>query len=214
MSVRIKICGITNLEDALAAVDAGADALGFVFHPGSPRRLTPDQTAAITRALPPSVPRVGVFVDAQSTAVHEAIRVAGLNVLQFHGDESPEFCSRFTPCEVWKAFRIQDAASLDRLRDYPGVNAWLLDSYVAGRPGGTGAVFNWDLAREATRSGKPLILAGGLTPENVAEAIRHVRPFGVDVSSGVESAPGRKDPDKLRSFIAAARCAANWSLDT
>jgi phosphoribosylanthranilate isomerase len=205
MHVRVKICGITCLEDARAAVAAGADALGFMFYPPSPRHVDVDTAAAICRALPPLVTRVGVFVDAAEEFVRETASRCGLGALQFHGQETPEFCRRFAP-PVLKAFRIRSPDSLAALPAYDTA-AWLLDSFVPGQLGGTGATFNWDLAADAARLGRPVILAGGLTPENVAGAARRVRPYGVDVSSGVECAPGRKDPGRLKAFIAAVRSA-------
>jgi phosphoribosylanthranilate isomerase len=147
--------------------------------------------------------RAGVFVDAPDDLVWSAIRECRLNLLQFHGNESPEDCVKFGVMSM-KAFRVRDAASLEGVTEYP-TDAWLLDAFAADRAGGTGATFNWELAREAQRHGRPIFLAGGLTPENVAEAIRKVQPFGVDVSSGVEAAPGRKDYAKVRAFIAAAK---------
>src|SRR5262245_42848090 len=200
--VRVKICGITRVEDALAAVEAGADALGFMFYHLSPRFVSAAAAATIIRALPPFVAKVGVFVDAPEDVVRRAIEDCGLDTLQFHGQEPPEFCRRFT-LKVIKAFRIRDAASLAATRDY-GTETWLLDSYVAGQPGGTGETFNWEIAAQAVQSGGRVVLAGGLTPENVAAAVRQVRPFGVDVSSGVESAPGIKDAAKVQAFIRAA----------
>jgi phosphoribosylanthranilate isomerase len=146
---------------------------------------------------------VGVFVDAPEELVVRAISECGLNLLQFHGDEIPEYCQRFSVMTM-KAFRVRDAESLRALPNYK-TDAFLLDSYVAGKPGGTGERFNWDLAVEAKKFGKPIFLAGGLTPENVTEAIRQVQPYGVDVSSGVESAPGRKDISKVRAFITASK---------
>jgi phosphoribosylanthranilate isomerase len=202
--VRIKICGITNLEDALIAVGAGADALGFVFAAGSPRRVTPDTAARIAGRLPPFVARVGVFVNESAEKVRETAALCGLDTLQFHGCETPAFCREFAPLKVCKAFRVESAASLESLPDYP-VDAWLLDSFVPGQAGGTGAVFNWDLAAAAQRHGRPLVLAGGLTPGNVAQAIEQVRPYAVDVSSGVEAAPGRKDPARVIAFCEAVR---------
>jgi phosphoribosylanthranilate isomerase len=203
MSVKVKICGITNAPDALAAIDAGADALGFVFYDASPRRLTLRAAAEIIRHLPPYVVKVGVFVNASVDRVERAVAECGLNLLQFHGDETPEYCVQFGVMSM-KSFRIRDAGSLKALPAYP-TDAWLLDAYVADNPGGTGETFNWDLAVEARKLGRLIFLAGGLTPENVAEAIRQVQPYAVDVSSGVEIAPGRKDPDKIRQFMAAAR---------
>jgi phosphoribosylanthranilate isomerase len=190
----------------LAAAEAGADALGFVFYDASPRHVTPEAAAAIIRRLPPFVIKVGVFVDATEELVVRAIRECGLNLLQFHGEEAPEYCLQFGLMSM-KAFRIRDAASLEALRNYP-TDAWLLDAYSPGQPGGTGQSFNWDLAREARTLGRPIFLAGGLTPENVAEAIRRAQPYGVDVSSGVETAPGKKDYTKVRAFVQAAKQAA------
>jgi phosphoribosylanthranilate isomerase len=204
MALRIKICGITHADDARAAVEAGADALGFLFYEPSPRHITPAAAAEIIRGLPPFVAKVGVFVDATEAFIQQVVAVCGLDTLQLHGSETPEFCRRFGGLKVVKAFRVVDLDSLHALPAYL-TNAWLLDSYVPGKPGGTGAKFNWNLAVEAKKLGRPIILAGGLTPLNIAEAVRQVRPFGVDVSSGVESAPGRKDPPKVRDFIAAAR---------
>ena len=203
MNTRVKICGITNLADAQAAVEAGADALGFIFYQKSPRCMTLPATAKISKRLPPFVLRVGVFVNAAEELITRAIGECGLGLLQFHGDETPEFCLRFGLMSM-KAFRIRDAESLKELPKYP-TEAWLLDAYSAENLGGTGEKFNWDLAVEAQKFGKPVFLAGGLTPENVAAAVRQVQPFGVDVSSGVESAPGKKDPQKVREFIANVR---------
>ena len=203
MSVKVKICGITNAEDAQAAVAAGADLLGFVFHGPSPRHVTLEQAAAIARIVPPFVVRVGLFVNAPEELVSEAMSACGLQLLQFHSDETPAYCRQF-PAMSMKAFRVKDAETIRTLSDYP-TDAWLLDAFVPGQHGGTGHSFNWDLAIEAVKLGKPVFLAGGLTPENVAAAVRRVQPYGVDVSSGVESAPGKKDHAKLRAFIQAAK---------
>lgn len=204
MRTRVKICGITSAADALAAVDAGADALGFMFYPASKRYVVPDVVAAFVSDLPPFVIKVGVFVDALEEDVRRIARACGLDALQFHGAETPAYCQQFGPTPVIKAFRMADQGSLTALPSF-AVSAWLLDSHVAGELGGTGERFNWDLAVQARSLGRPIILAGGLTPENVAEAVRQVTPYAVDVSSGVESGPGRKDPAKLRAFIAAAK---------
>ena len=201
--LKIKICGITNVADAVATVDAGANAIGLMFFEPSPRRVTHATAAEIVRALPPFVAKVGVFVNPTEEEVRRAIEACGLDTLQFHGDETPEFCRRFG-LKTIKAFRIRDASSLAALPAYQD-EAWLLDSYVAGQLGGTGARFNWDLAAEAVRQSRMVLLAGGLNAENAAEAVRRVRPYGLDVSSGVESDPGRKDPVRVRAFIAAAR---------
>jgi len=201
--VRVKICGLTHRDDALAAVGAGADAVGFVFYEHSPRRVSLSEAASIIRSLPPFVAKVGVFVNPSVDEVRRALGVCGLDTLQFHGEESSEFCAQFG-VKVIKAFRVASAAALPGLAAY-ATDAWLLDSCVPGQRGGTGEQFNWDLAIAAQSLGRPILLAGGLTPANVAAAVGRVRPFGVDVSSGVESAPGRKDPDKMRAFVAAAK---------
>ena len=205
MPVKVKICGITNLPDGMAAAEAGADALGFVFYDQSPRRISVEAAARLIRQLPPFVMKVGLFVNAPEDLVVGAIRECGLNLLQFHGDESPEYCLQFGLMSM-KAFRIRDAASLQALLGYH-TDAWLLDAYTPDKLGGTGETFNWDLALEAGGWGRPIFLAGGLTPENVAEAVRRARPYAVDVSSGVELAPGRKDHAKVRAFIQAAKAA-------
>ena len=203
MSVTVKICGITSEADALAAAEAGADAIGLMFYEGSPRHVTLEQAKAISAALPPHVMRVGVFVNAEEAFVHQALTECMLNILQFHGDETPEECSRY-PVMTLKAFRVQGEETLAQLEAYPSAG-YLLDAYVKDALGGTGATFNWDLAVRAQEFGKPIFLAGGLTPENVAEAVRKVQPFGVDVSSGVEIEPGRKDAEQMRTFVAAAK---------
>lgn len=203
MQTRVKICGVTTVVDAIAAAEAGADMVGLMFYERSPRCVSIAQAAAISRALPPFVLRVGVFVNPEVALVQQAIAECSLGLLQFHGDESPDFCAQFGIMSL-KAVRIRDAGSLDSLAKVR-VEAILLDAYSPSGLGGTGETFNWDLAVKAKEFGKPLFLAGGLTPENVAAAIQQVRPFAVDVSSGVESAPGKKDPAKVKAFIAAAK---------
>ena len=205
MDVKVKICGITSAADACVAVDAGADAIGLMFYEASPRCVSLEIAESIARVVPPYVMRVGVFVDPEPDLVHTAMHHCGLTLLQFHGQESPEFCRQFG-LMCMKAFRLRDASSLEDLSRYK-TDAFLLDSYVPGKPGGTGETFNWDLAIEAKKFGKPIFMAGGLTPQNVAEAARKVQPFGVDVSSGVEASPGKKDRQKVRDFIAAVRTA-------
>ncbi|MEY4387333.1 MAG: hypothetical protein RLY20_2616 [Verrucomicrobiota bacterium] len=205
MSVKVKICGITSVEDAQAAIVSGADLLGFVFYDQSPRHVTVEQAAVIARVVPPHVVRVGLFVNAPEELVSEAMSACQLQLLQFHGDETPEYCRQF-PAMSMKAFRVKDAGTIQTLPEFP-TDAWLLDAFVPGQRGGTGHAFNWQLALEAVKLGRPIFLAGGLAPENVAEAVRAVRPFGVDVSSGVESAPGKKDHAKVRAFIQAAKSA-------
>ena len=206
--VRIKICGITDLEDALLAADLGADALGFIFYPPSPRSVSPDTARGIIAQLPPLVTTVGVFVDEDAATVKELAVAAGLDWLQLHGRETPEYC-RSLDRRVIKAFRIQDEKSFASLAAYRGAaQAFLLDTYKKGQVGGTGEVFNWDLARRARQYG-PIILAGGLTPANVARAIAAAQPQAVDVASGVEARPGKKDPEKLKAFFAAVKGAGD-----
>jgi len=205
MQTRVKICGLTSVADGLNAAAAGADMVGLMFYDGSPRRLTLAQATEISRALPPFVLRVGVFVNPDEALVARAIAECGLSLLQFHGDEPSDFCTQFGVMTV-KALRVRDAESLNQLASFH-TDAFLLDAYSKSGLGGTGEKFNWDLAVAAQQFGKPIFLAGGLTPENVADAVRQVRPFAVDVSSGVESAPGKKDAAKVRAFIAAVRAA-------
>jgi phosphoribosylanthranilate isomerase len=201
--VRVKICGITNVADAVAAVDAGGDALGFMFFENSKRNIAAKTVAEIIRELPPFISKVGVFVNAAEDVVLKTTETAGIDTLQFHGEEPPAFCARFR-LPVIKAFRICAPESLQQCSNYRN-HAWLLDSYVDGAHGGTGVSFDWNVAAEATRHSRRVILAGGLKVETVAEAVRKVRPFAVDVSSGVESVPGKKDREKLRRFIEAVR---------
>ena len=200
--VRVKICGITTVDDALMAVAAGADAIGLVFCDKSPRALLPEQAAAIVRALPPFIQAVGLFVNADIAIVNATADACRLDIVQLHGEEPPEFCG-LVERRVIKAFRVRDEASLEPMRNYR-VAGFLLDAWSPHAHGGTGATFNWELARAAATHG-PIILAGGLTPENVRTAVDIVAPYGVDVSSGVESAPGRKDPEKVREFIGRAK---------
>jgi len=206
--VRVKICGITNLEDALLAADLGADALGFIFYPPSPRSIAPDTARAIIAQLPPLVTTVGVFVDEDAATVKELAAQVGLDWLQLHGKETPEYC-RSLGRRIIKVFRIQDENSLSGLAAYREVvQGLLLDTYKKGQVGGTGETFNWDLAREARQYG-PIILAGGLTPANVVRAIAAAQPQAVDVASGVEARPGKKDPEKLKAFFAAVKGAGD-----
>lgn len=193
------------MEDALAAAEAGADAIGFMFYEKSPRAVSIEQAEAIHQQLPPYIIRVGVFVNPEPGLVGTAMGRCGLTILQFHGDETNDFCRQFGLMSM-KAFRMKDESSLPLLAGYT-TEALLLDSYVAGKQGGTGEKFNWDLAIEAKKMGRPIFLSGGLTPENVAGAVQKVVPFAVDVSSGVESAPGKKDHQKIRDFVAAVRAA-------
>lgn len=202
----MKICGITNTADAVAAIDAGADALGFMFFQNSKRNVSPAVAGEIIRELPPFISKVGVFVNASGSFVREVIQTSRIDTLQFHGEEPPEFCAQFG-LKAIKAFRIRDRESLQQCLNYRN-HPWLLDSYVDGAQGGTGVAFDWNVAVEATRLSRMVILAGGLKVETVADAVRKVRPFAVDVSSGVESAPGKKDHAKIRQFIDAAKSVA------
>jgi phosphoribosylanthranilate isomerase len=200
--VRIKICGITNLEDALLAAELGADALGFIFYAKSPRKVDAETARAIIAQLPPFVAAVGVFVDEAAAVVQELAAKVRLDWVQLHGQESPDYC-RTLGYKVIKAFRIQDEDSMRQLAGYQGAaQALLLDTYKKGQVGGTGEIFDWHLAGKAKKYGQ-IILAGGLTSENVAQAIATAGPAAVDAASGTEAAPGKKDPAKLRAFFEA-----------
>ncbi len=199
---RVKICGITSVEDGLHAVRCGADALGLVFYNKSPRCVTAEQARRIISELPPLVTTVGLFVNHPAQEITDIARFCSLDVLQLHGDETPEQC-QLPPWRVIKALRVRDEQSLADLAAYR-VSGMLLDAWQADSYGGTGHRFNWQLAVQATQQ-RPIILAGGLTPANVAEAVKTVRPYAVDVSSGVESAPGCKDPDLVAAFIRNAK---------
>lgn len=206
MPVKIKVCGITNAADALAAIEAGADALGFIFYEGSQRFLNAEKARAIIREIPPFVSKVGVFVNNTPDHVSRVIEETGIDTVQFHGEEPPELCRGYST-KVIKAFRVQGKDMLALMPRYD-VDAWLLDSFVqGGARGGTGTTFDWDLAVHACSLGTPVILAGGLNPENIAAAIERVQPYAVDVSSGVEISPGKKDHAKIAAFIANARSA-------
>jgi len=208
--VRVKICGITNAADALVAVAAGADALGFVFVPGTKRAVVAGDVRVIASPLPPFVARVGLFVNTSADEIAETIAEAQLDTIQLHGEESPEFAAAFMGrVRVLKAFRIRDAASLDLVPSYfAACHAVLLDAFDSAGHGGTGARFDWSLAERIRALPKPVIIAGGLRPDNVADAVERFAPFAVDVSSGVEASPGRKDAVKVREFVRIAREAA------
>lgn len=206
---KVKFCGITSLHDARLAADAGAWAIGLIFWPGSPRRCDPAVAAAIASAVKRRLEVVGVFVNPTLDHLVRTADAVGLSALQLHGDEGPSFCSEAghrTGCRVIKAARVRSGADIQALVPFH-TDYHLLDSHVPERPGGSGETFEWELAREH-RGPVPVILSGGLTPENVGRAIATVRPFAVDVASGVEASPGRKDPDKVRAFAAAVREAA------
>lgn len=201
--VKVKICGITNWEDAKAALDAGADALGFNFYQPSPRYIAPEAAGAIARRMPRRASAVGVFVDELVEEMLDIVRIAALDLVQLHGNERPEVLKWFRQrCLVIKAFQVRSDFRAERLAEYGDAAAFLLDGFRSGLRGGTGKTFDWRLAREAKRYG-PVILAGGLTPKNVGRAIREVEPFGIDVSSGVEARPGKKDPRKIRALMRA-----------
>ncbi len=191
--IRIKICGITRLEDALLAAELGASAIGFIFYEKSPRYLLPEAARAIRLKLPPFVSTVGVFVNESQEKIKEIKDLVGLDYVQLHGEESPEVCEEFFP-HVIKAVRVKDESDLLKIPPYQGkVSAILLDTYVKGLPGGTGKAFNWELAKEAQKFGLPIILAGGLNPENISQAREQAAPYALDVSSGIEASPGVKD---------------------
>lgn len=206
MRTRVKVCGITRIEDAQAAAAAGADAIGLVFDPESPRLVSIERARVIAAAMPPFVSVVALFVDATSDVVHAVLNRVNVSLLQFHGSETPEQCGAYARPYL-KAIRMGDNVDLraeqERFADAAGL---LLDTFVANRPGGSGRTFDW--ARVPQQRIKPLVLAGGLTPANVGEAIRRVRPEAVDVSSGVEASKGIKDPEKIAAFLAAVREAA------
>jgi len=199
----IKICGITNPEDARHAFECGADALGFIFHPGSPRYLTPAAAREIIAGLPAEVTKVGVFVNRESRVVKELADYCGLDLIQLHGDETPEYCRYFSPRPLIKAVSRWKEADLQRLNEYPA-RAFLVDSRDAERYGGTGEKSDWTLAKKI-REIKPLILAGGLKAENIREAIETVAPDAVDIAGGAETSPGKKDPGKVKELIGIVR---------
>jgi phosphoribosylanthranilate isomerase len=203
MRTRVKICGITRIEDAMAAAQAGADAIGFVFDPKSPRHIHPDQALKIARALPPFITIVGLFVNAAPDTIEGVLGHVPLDLIQFHGDEKPEQCRRYHRSYI-KAIHMQSNIELrEKARLYGDATGLLLDTYVADVAGGSGQAFDWN--RVPRDLGRPLILAGGLTPENVGAAIRQVHPYAVDVSSGVESSRGVKDAAKISAFVEAVR---------
>ena len=200
----IKICGITNMDDAAAAVAAGADLLGFNFYKPSPRYITPQKAREIVRRFPNEVLKVGVFVNEELADVHTIMRVAGLGALQLHGDESPEYCSKFPGCCVIKTFAVTDTFDVHAAEAYE-VDGIMLDTKHNHLRGGTGRVFDWSIARQAALTIPNLYLAGGLSPENVENAIKTVRPFAVDACSALEDSPGKKNHERMRVFINTVR---------
>jgi phosphoribosylanthranilate isomerase len=205
--VRVKICGITDLEDAFNAIEAGCDALGFVFYRKSPRYITPDKANQITRHVPPHIAKIGVFVNAKEKTIRDISKLCNLDMLQFHGEESPEFCERFKDYKIIKAFRIKSKINLKKILNYQTF-AYLFDTFVKSKIGGTGRKFNWALIRHLGGFHKPIFLSGGLNAENVGEAIKKVHPEWVDVSTSVEISPGKKDYKKVKGFIKAVRNSA------
>lgn len=206
MTVKVKICGLTNAEDAATAIEAGADAVGFVFHKKSPRCAEAAVVKGIVKTLPPFVLPIGVFVNEDAKVVRDVVDSCGLALAQLHGDETAAYCEALGR-PVLKAIRLKDRRSFLILAEFQGragVRGFLVDAFSSDAYGGTGQVADWSLAAEAS-SAAPVLLAGGLTPENVSQAILQVRPYGVDVSSGVEASPGKKDHEKVRAFVRAVR---------
>lgn len=198
--MKVKVCGITSYEDAVMALDEGVDALGFNFFPRSPRHIRPEDARTIIRRLPPFAAMVGLFVNVpEPLEVAAAARAAGINVIQLHGDENPDYCRMLADWPLIKAVRVGEKGIPEGLESYP-VQAWLLDAKDDTLFGGTGKSFDWNLTRDLHRI-RPIILAGGLRPDNVRAAISAVRPYGVDVCSGVELSPGKKDANRLRRFM-------------
>ena len=200
--IKVKICGTTSLKDAFLAVESGADAIGFIFYKMSPRNISQKEAKEIILQLPPFIETVGVFVNETSDKINRIAEQCKLNSIQLHGEESPALCRRVKR-KVIKAFRVKNADSLKSIASYD-VSGFLLDSYNDGSKGGTGQVFDWNLALRVKKQG-PVILAGGLNPYNVFTAIHRVKPYGVDVCSGVENSPGIKDHEKIRAFIKSVR---------
>ena len=198
LQIKVKICGMTQLKDALFAVEQGVDAVGFIFYKKSPRAVTMKSVREIITKLPPLVDTVGVFVNESAERVNKIADYCGLDLVQLHGEESPAFCRKIHR-RVIKAFRVKDLQSIKQLEKFP-VSGFLLDTFSDDLHGGTGKTFDWNLALPAKKMG-PVILAGGLTSRNILQAVRQVRPYGVDVCSGVEKSPGIKDLEKVRAFL-------------
>ncbi|MBN2037634.1 MAG: phosphoribosylanthranilate isomerase [Chitinispirillaceae bacterium] len=201
--MRIKICGITRFEDAKVAAGLGVDALGFIFYQRSPRYIPPEEAALIIKQLPPFISRVGVFVDEEPEKVVAIARVTGIDTIQLHGTESPRYCSKM-PLPVIKAFSIEPGSDLSLLEQYH-VSGFLLDTWAGGKRGGTGKTFDWSIARNACIKYDRIILAGGLNPTNLEEALETVHPYGVDINSGVEIKPGIKNPRKMHDAVRTVR---------
>ena len=204
MMVKVKICGITTVSDAIMAARAGADALGFNFVKGSPRYITPEKARPIVMSLPPFVSAVGVFMDSPVELVQSIAKACELDYVQLHGHETPRKVSRMKGLRILKAIRVAGEEDVKNLGKYQ-VDGFVLDTFVEGQPGGTGQTFNWHLARGASGTGNTVFVAGGLTPDNVAAAVETARPYGVDTASGVEDSPGEKSRDLVTEFIRAAK---------
>ncbi len=198
--IRVKICGITNKEDALKAVSLGAWAVGFIFYKESPRYIGPYKAKRIIELLPPLITPVGVFVNQKEGAIKDIAEFCGFKTLQFHGDESPEYCQRFKDYKIIKAFRIHKEFDFHIFSNYKA-SAFLLDSHEEDKYGGTGKPFDWALIKRVRNFGHPIILSGGLNAKNIKEAVEEVCPFAVDVSSGVEQSPGQKSERLLKEFF-------------
>jgi phosphoribosylanthranilate isomerase len=203
MMVKVKICGITEVKDATWAARVGADALGFNFVAGTPRYIEPERARAIAMEVPPFVSRVGVFVNAKVPVIERTAEICDLDYVQLHGREAPDVCKELKHLNPIKVFRVEEAEDIEELPQYR-VAAYLLDTYVKGLPGGTGKVFNWEIARKASRHGR-IILAGGLCPENICDAVRKARPYAVDICSGVEEAPGKKSKELVEAVVRFAK---------
>ena len=205
MAARVKICGVTKAEDALACLEMGADALGFNFYSKSPRHLDLESARTLCAKLPPFGLRVGVFVDSEFDEIMEAVKTVRLDTIQLHGGEPPEIAGDLMEAgiRVWKAIRVENLDSLTPFADYP-CDALVLDAFDPKTPGGSGKSFDWSIL-SSWKAPRPWILSGGLTPDNVGEALENLSPCGVDVASGVESAPGHKDPELVKSFIQNAK---------
>lgn len=203
MPIRIKVCGITRFEDAKVAASIGVDALGFIFYQRSPRYIPPEEAALIIKQLPPFVSRVGVFVDEDQEKVVAIARATGIDTIQLHGTESPRYCSKL-PLPIIKAFSIEPDSDLSLLEQYH-VAGFLLDTWASGKRGGTGKTFDWSIARSACIKYGRVILAGGLNPTNIEEALESVHPYGIDINSGVEIKPGIKNPRKMHDAVRIVR---------
>jgi len=201
---KVKICGITNLPDAEFSINAGCDAIGFVFYKKSSRNITPEKAEEIVKQLPKRVIKVGVFVNSKEKTIKDIAKSCNLDILQFHGNESPEFCRKFKGYKIIKAFRVKDKVDLEKVLRYKTF-AYLFDTFVKSKIGGTGKKFDWKLVRHIDSIKLPIFLSGGLTAKNVKKALEVVNPLWVDVSSSVEGKPGKKDHKKVREFIKAAK---------